>query len=328
MNNEASNTTEIAKRPALANRFYVIDKLGQGAGSNVYLVADSKRDGKHVALKVLQNYEAFDEHTFDRFIEEMKICQEFRHPNLIEAYDYIDLGDSVAFTMEYVPGIDLFKLFSQKEKLEPKELDRIFIDILKPLQPLHEKGIVHRDLKLENILIREDGAVKVSDLGLMKKFNSKGLTAPGILLGTVHYMPPEYITKGEFDPRSDIYCVTIMLFEMLIKKRRLEGFEGREVISELIRTKFALPEAALSTLPRKYQEIIKKGAARHREDRYQSVIEMIQDLEKDHSDFLAEDTAIVTSSIGINSAAIRAIIEKPKKRNILQKVWYALFPGR
>ncbi|MCI5066649.1 serine/threonine protein kinase, partial [bacterium] len=222
-----------------------------------------------------------------RFTAEMEVCRELQHPNIVQAYDLIDLGDTVAFTMEYVRGVDLLDLFRQKEQLSFGEIDRIFLEILGALTQLHERDIVHRDIKLENILVREDGTVKLSDLGLMKRLDREGLTKPGLLLGTVHYMPPEYITSGQYDATGDVYGVAIMLLELTTKKRRLASLEGKEVIQELVRTRFEIPHTLLEELPRKYQQIIKRGTAVDKEKRYQSVHKMKEDFERDFSEFMA-----------------------------------------
>ncbi|MCB0330199.1 MAG: serine/threonine protein kinase [Bdellovibrionales bacterium] len=300
-----TQTSYIAERPALANRFTVIDTLGEGASSSVYLVADSKRGGEHVALKVLQNDTAFDEHTMKRFTAELEVCKEIKHPNIVQAYDLIDLGDTIAFTMEFVRGADLLELFRHSERLSNEEIDRIFIEILEALQQLHERDIVHRDLKLENVLIREDGMVKLSDLGLMKRLDRDGLTKPGLLLGTVHYMPPEYITGGEYDERGDLYGVAIMLLELVTKKRRLASLEGREVIQELIRTRFVIPEQRLLEIPRKYRTIIRKGTAIDIHQRYQNAAEMIADFKKEFSDFISGDSAHILETIDVDGVTLR-----------------------
>ncbi|MCB0320770.1 MAG: serine/threonine protein kinase, partial [Bdellovibrionales bacterium] len=301
----SDTATYVMERPALASRFRVLDTLGEGAGSRVYLVEDTHRNGQHVALKVLEDHQAFDEHTRERFTREMEVCRQIRHPNLVEAYDLIPLENTVAFTMEFVRGKDLAHYFYLPDRLPAREIDRMFIAILLALEELHLHGIVHRDLKLENVLVRDDGAIKLSDLGLMKKLDSEGLTRPGILLGTVHYMPPEYIKHGKYDARSDLYSVAIMLMEMLTGRRRLEGFEGREVIAELVRTKFEISGALLQTLPKKYRVILEKGSARDPSKRYQSASEMRADFERDHSEFVGMGTTEISSNLGMKSTALR-----------------------
>ncbi len=275
-------TTEILERkPALADRFEVIQNLGSGAAGSVYLVKDRKLGGQKVALKVLTNTSAFDEHTLTRFREEIRALFEVRHPNIIQAYELIESDDVIAFTMEYVPGCDLGTLF-QERSIELQEIDHIFKQLLSALAELHKIGIVHRDLKLENILIRNDGLVKLSDLGLMKRMDGAALTKTGILLGTAQYLPPEYIKgSSDYDQRGDIYAVGVMLFELLTGKRRLADKPGMQAIEELIRTKFEVPKMALGGLPRKYVQIVYKAMEPIVSKRFQSVTEMQEAFDSD-----------------------------------------------
>lgn len=266
-------TTILQKRPALMGRFQVMDVIGEGAGSVVYRVLDRERGNQIVALKVLTDTEAFDEHTLARFYEELKVLQRLRHPNLIEAYDLIEHGSQVAYTMEFVSGCDLAQILKDK-RLTPAEIDALFSQILDGLAELHGHGIIHRDLKLENILLREDGSVKISDLGLMKKQNSKGLTQAGVLLGTAPYMPPEYIRHGKLDERGDLYAVGVMLHELLSGERRMANVQGTQAIQHLLETKFQLPMEEIKWAPKKYISILEKALAVDPKARFQSAAEM------------------------------------------------------
>ncbi|MBX7144420.1 MAG: serine/threonine protein kinase [Oligoflexia bacterium] len=271
-------TTQILRtRPDLSERFEVIGVLGEGAAGAVYRVRDRKHDGKEVALKILLNNSAFDENTLDRFLAELKICQTIHHPNIVEAYDLIHLGDTIAFTMEYVAGSDLGNLFRTR-RFSYSEVDDIFCKILAGVSVLHEHKVVHRDLKLENVLIGENGTVKISDLGLMKWGEFESMTRTGILLGTAQYMPPEYVRESAYDERGDVYAVGLMLYEVLTGKRRLNEKSGNEALEYLIRTQFELPRITLTGLPRKYLAIIDRATAVDPLLRYQSAEEMRQAL--------------------------------------------------
>ncbi len=299
------DTTIISTRPALANRFRVLDTLGEGAGSSVYLVSDLEEKGKQVALKVLVNDEAFDEHTLERFRDEMRVCRELSHPNIIQAYDFIDLGDTIAFSMEYVKGCDLGSMFYEKKEFTSKEIDWIFSQLLSALEELHKQKIVHRDLKLENILIREDGVVKLSDLGLMKDLNTRGMTRAGVLLGTAQYMPPEYIRSSKYDGRGDLYSVGIMLLEILTGKRRLADKPGMEAIEHLIKTKFEIPQLALTGLSKKYVSIIRQATQPDPKKRYQSAEEMKADFAKSDDDFSDFGGASVDSHLSVQGVSTK-----------------------
>ena len=269
----SSSDTQILREPVLFNRFEVVRTLGQGAAGTVYQVKDRSQGHKLVALKVLTDMEAFDENTLRRFKDEFLVCQKIRHPNLVEAYDFFELGSAVAFSMEYISGVDLGRLFEQRH-LKYEEIEPMFSDILSALHELHKQGVVHRDLKLENILVADNGVAKLSDLGLLKKPQDKGLTKTGILLGTAPYFPPEYIKRSRYDQRGDIYALGIMLWELLTHKRWLHDKRGMEAIEHLIKTKFKIPEITMTGLPEKFKKILRKALDPDPEKRYQTVLEM------------------------------------------------------
>lgn len=271
--NLSSGEQSLTRRHALAERFDLIRSLGEGASGGVFLVRDLRHGGREVALKILEDPEAFDEHTLMRFKEELETLRTIRHPNLIEAYDLIDLGDTVAYTMECVDGHDLAR-FVRQRTLTFEDIDRICMQVLSALEELHSRNILHRDIKLENILWRRDGNVKLSDLGLMKKLDAQGLTRAGLLLGTAQYMPPEYIKRGKYDARGDLYALGIMIYELLVGKRRFADMPGNKVIEHLIKTKFALPELALTDIPMKYRNILRRALDPDPQQRYQSASEM------------------------------------------------------
>ncbi|MDC0358368.1 serine/threonine protein kinase [Oligoflexia bacterium] len=265
-------TSILEGRPALLNRFELIRTLGEGAAGAVYLVRDLEQK-REVALKVLINKGAFDEHTLLRFKQEMEACQQVRHPHIVEAYDYIELPDTIAYTMEYVDGKDLRYLFTEGN-IGWEKIDQIFSQLLSALYKLHSHGIVHRDVKLENVLIGADGEVKLSDLGLMKRLDQEGLTRTGVLLGTAQYLPPEYIKATKYDERGDLYVTGVMLFELLTGNRRLSDKAGVEAIEHLIKTKFEIPTIALTGLPPKYIEIVTRAMQPKPSKRYQTALEM------------------------------------------------------
>lgn len=274
MNVEQGISTAILKsKPALADRFEVIEVLGEGASGAVYRVSDRQQGGKQVALKILLNNSAFDENTLTRFVAELRILQKVHHQNLVEAYDLIELGETIAFTMEYVPGSDLGEIFRSR-RLAHEEVDSIFYQILSALGELHRNGIVHRDIKLENVLVTGDGRVKLSDLGLMKCGEFDSMTKTGVLLGTAQYMPPEYVRGSVYDHRGDLYAVGLMLYELLTSKRRLSDKNGNEALEYLIKTRFQIPRITLTGLPRKYLDIIDRALDPDPDNRFQSADEM------------------------------------------------------
>jgi len=269
----------IRERPVLAERFEVIKLLGEGAAGAVFLVKDLKNDEKLVALKILTNTEAFDENTFQRFLDELHFAQSVDHPNIVTAYDFIKMNDSIAYTMEYVEGEDLASLIDTR-LLSYEEIDRVMTQLLSALGELHSQGIMHRDIKLENVLISKHGVAKLVDLGLMKRLNTENkMTKTGILLGTAQYLAPEYIKHGEYVIESDIYAVGLMLYELLAGERRLQTLTGAEAIDYLLDTGFKVPKVsnlARGQIPSKYEAILEKSLNPKVKKRFSSAAEMAE----------------------------------------------------
>ena len=257
----------------LAVRFAWLSTVGQGRAGAVFKVRDRERNGEIVALKILADRGAFDENTVVRFMQEIKACREIRHPNLVRAHDLVRAGQVLGYTMEFVEGIDLLELIKRR-RLSYREIDRIFVQILNGVESLHQHHIVHRDLKLENVLIRGDGCVKVSDLGLLKNLNSPRLTSGNMLLGTPQYMPPEYVRGGQYDQRGDLYAVGLMLYEVLGHRRRFNDLNGAQVMDRLIKSNFAVEPLVVLGLPDKYHRLLARAFKVKPAWRFQSAREM------------------------------------------------------
>ena len=317
----------IENTPIFAKRFEVISILGQGAASAVFHVRDAWRGGADCALKVLANREAFDEHTLERFHRELEILRALHHPNIVQAYDYLESNNVAAFTLEYVRGCDLGRLVRERQ-LAMDEIKFIFCKILTGLSALHQRQIVHRDLKLENVLvgceimapamacgveigdevlrlqvkphgeestewaskgagqgfagpISESTIVKVSDLGIVKEYRHFDRSNPALLLGTVPYLPPEYVRYGRLDERGDLYAVGLMLYECLVGRRWLSRKFGSDAIDNMYKRNFEFPAIALEGLPRKYQVILRRALQPDPSRRYASAEEMLQGLRSD-----------------------------------------------
>lgn len=263
----------IARTRLIVERFEILRTLGSGGAGVVYQVRDRMLGNRELALKVLANTSAFDSQTMKRFIREMEILKVLRHPNLIEAYDFIEVANLVAFTMEYIEGQDLGKLLHSK-KLTHSLIDHIFASILSALAELHEHGIAHRDIKLENVLVANDGTAKLSDLGIVKQLEKPGSTMKGVLLGTTQYLPPEYVQYSHYDARGDIYAVGLMLYECLSGNRWLQHKPGQQAVEVLSDCKFEFPKLALSGLPRKYVNVLERALAVDPSQRYNKAQQM------------------------------------------------------
>lgn len=260
-------------------RFTKHGVLGSGSAGVVFLVSDSKQNNEKVALKVLTDHQAFDEKTVERFQDEMRISRELNHPNIVRGYDIIETRGLFAYTMEYVQGMELSELIEQRQ-LTGKEVDELFLQLLSALSALHDKAILHRDIKLENILITKDLTVKLSDLGLMKQLSSKR-TKTGILLGTPQYFAPEYVKLGEYTKACEFYSVGVLLWEVLARERFLNDLAGFDAVQWLIRNRFKLPEPKSGPLPKKYQRIIRRATAYSSRERFVSAEKMAEAFRTD-----------------------------------------------
>lgn len=269
----------------------------------VFHILDRARDNAEMALKVLVNKSAFDENTLVRFKREIEVCQSVRHPNLVEAFELLEDGGSVAFTMEFVSGLDLGKICA-RARLEYAEIDRVLEGVLSALAELHRRAIVHRDVKLENIMMRNDGLIKLGDLGLVKLCDSRKLTRTGVLLGTAQYMPPEYIKFSRYEPPGDVYAVGVALYEMLTGKRRMAGMNGIEVIEHLFKTDFEIPQEPLAGVPPKYQKLLGGALCNNPRKRYQNGADMLGAL-KDMEENPASSEVQIAPGLDIQKFAVK-----------------------
>lgn len=268
MERDQTNSTE---------RFEIVRLLGEGACGKVYHVRDHSQNGKDLALKVLEKSPAFDNHTRDRFIKEILILCTIRHRNIVSAFEIINYDGKDAYTMELVNGNDLGAILEgpHYKKLSYNEIDSIMKQLLLAVEELHEQNIIHRDIKLDNIMLREDGIVKLNDLGLVKILHDNPKTDPGMILGTAHYISPEYILNQKIDNRADIYACGIILWELLSGTRRYED-NTEKVLRELVRSNFSHPTPKLPKDKKKYAYILKKALAVDVENRFQNAREMLE----------------------------------------------------
>lgn len=264
----------ITAQPLLAKRFELVKVLGSGGAAAVFHVKDTERGGEEVALKVLTNSGAFDALTLSRFEAEVALLQEIHHPHIVRAIDFISLGHTVAYTMELVRGKELSR-YLKPGSLKYETIDTIFRQLLSALHELHSRGVFHRDLKLENLLYSEESGLKLADFGLMKIKRTSHDTQAGILLGTAQYLPPEYIRSNRYDARSDLYCVGLLLFEMLSGTRWLAKLSGNDSINYLVERNFVVPYELPLSVPRKYHRIIEKALKPDVKKRYQTAYEML-----------------------------------------------------
>jgi serine/threonine-protein kinase len=198
----------------LDGRYKVESRIAKGGMATVYRALDVRLD-RLVAIKVMHQLFADDDEFVARFIREAKSAARLSHPNVVAVFDQGDDNGHVFLAMEYVPGATLRDLLRERHRLSPQEALSILAPVLSALSAAHAAGLVHRDVKPENVLLSDDGRVKVADFGLARAVAGRTATSATTLIGTVAYLAPEQVTRGVADPRSDVYAAGIMLFEML-----------------------------------------------------------------------------------------------------------------
>src|SRR5579859_6724781 len=198
----------------LDRRYHVRSRIAHGGMATVYLATDTRLD-REVALKVMHADLARDADFVARFIGEAKSVAKLSHPNIVGVYDQGADGQYLYLAMEYVPGRTLRELLRERGWLPWQEALSVIDPVLAGLAAAHQAGIVHRDVKPENVLLTADGRVKVVDFGLARATAAVGNTRAGQIIGSVNYIAPEQVTAAPTDARTDVYSAGIMLFEML-----------------------------------------------------------------------------------------------------------------
>ncbi|WP_206681038.1 protein kinase [Actinomadura sp. J1-007] len=198
----------------LDGRYRIESRVARGGMATVYVARDVRLD-RIVAIKVMHAGLASDDDFVARFIGEAKAAAALSHPNVVAVYDQRTDGEHVFLVMEYVPGRTLRDLLTERGRLGPRAALEIMQPVLAALGAAHRGGLVHRDVKPENVLLTEDGQAKVADFGLARAESASKMTKTGLIIGTVGYLAPEQVLAGSADVRSDVYASGVMLYELL-----------------------------------------------------------------------------------------------------------------
>ena len=275
-----SGTRRGARRvpQTLAGRYEVVRRVGVGGMADVYLAEDTQL-GREVALKILHPQYADDESFVERFRREAMAAANLQHPNIVQIYDSGREGDFNFIVMEYVEGRSLKDYLAEEGPLEIREATRIAGEVLTALAYAHRTGLVHRDIKPGNILLSDEGKVQVTDFGIARAEAGSTMTQTGTILGTAYYLSPEQAQGLPLDGRSDIYSLTVVLYEMLTGRRPFEGDSPVSIAYKHVREMPRSPSTYRSDIPRPLEAIVLNGLAKRPEDRYSSAALMRRDLE-------------------------------------------------
>lgn len=261
----------------LSGRYEIIEQVGIGGMSYVYKAYDTKRK-RIVAIKVLKDELAFDQEFVKKFQSEALACKDIRQKNVISAYDVVDEDNMHYIVMEYIEGTTLNKYISDKGKLSNEETIDISLQVAKGIQAAHKKGIIHRDIKPQNIVIDNKNVAKITDFGIARAITS---TTKNIsVIGTVHYISPEQVRNTKVDFRSDIYSFGCTMYEMITGTVPFEGETPLEIIVSHLRCNIENPRLKNSSIYKSLEKIILKATRMIPKERYQTIEEMINDLDK------------------------------------------------
>ncbi len=263
----------------LDGRYEIQDIIGVGGMAVVYKAYDNI-DDRIVAVKVLKEEFLANEEFRRRFKNESKAIAVLSHQNIVKVYD-VSFGDRLQYiVMEYIEGITLKEYIEKRGVIDWNEALFFTIQILRALQHAHDKGIVHRDVKPQNIMLLENGTIKVADFGIARFSHSETRTVTEKALGSVHYMSPEQ-AKGELtDEKADIYSVGVVLYEMLTGKLPFDGDTAVSVALMQINNEPELPRTLNERIPMGFEQITMKAMQKVSRDRYQTAAEMLLDLEE------------------------------------------------
>jgi len=270
---------ELTAGTTFARRYQIIEDLGKGGMGRVYKVFDTEVREK-MALKLLNPDIASDEQTIERFRNELKLARGISHRNICRMYDLGREEGSYYITMECVSGEDLKSLIHRIGALPIGKAVSIARQVGEGLAEAHRLGVVHRDLKPQNIMIDREGNARIMDFGIARSLKAKGITGGGVMIGTPEYMSPEQVDGKEADRRSDIYSLGIVLFEMLTGRL---PFEGDTPLSVAVKQKSEAPPDPRkfnTQIPEDLKKVVLKCLDKAKDKRYQSADEILEELGK------------------------------------------------
>lgn len=262
----------------LDDRYECINLIGTGGMSYVYKAFDRVRDC-YVAIKVLKEEYSNNEEFIHRFKNETKANASLSHPNIVRVFD-VGFGDSLQYiVMEYIEGVTLKEFISSTKGLNWKDAVHFTFQILRGLQHAHDKGIVHRDIKPQNIMLLEDGTVKIMDFGIARFPKDERIYLKKAV-GSVHYISPEQAAGGVTDYKSDIYSVGIIMYEMLTGQLPFKGKDPKLVAQMQLKQQPISPLELNPNLPKGLVDITLRAMRKKPQDRYQTADEMLRDIDE------------------------------------------------
>ena len=263
----------------LDGRYEIHEIIGVGGMAVVYKAYDIQ-DKKIVAVKILKEEFGSNSEFLRRFQNESKVISVLSHPNIVKVFD-VSFGDNFQYiVMEYIDGITLKEYIERKQSVPWKDALYFAVQILRALQHSHDKGIVHRDIKPQNIMLLRDGTIKVTDFGIARFSRSEERTITDKAIGSVHYISPEQAKGGPIDEKADLYSVGVLMYEMLTGRLPFDGDNAVSVAIMQLQDEPTHPHEIDSSIPLGIEQITMRAMRKNPEHRYHSDAEMLRDLEE------------------------------------------------
>ena len=267
----------VTKGQKINDRYEIIKSIGEGGMANVYLAYDTILD-RNVAIKVLRGDLANDEKFVRRFQREALSASSLSHPNIVAMYDVGEDDGLYYIVMEYVEGKTLKQLLKKRGSLTLSEAIDIMLQLTDGMAHAHDSYIVHRDLKPQNIMIQDDGQIKITDFGIAMALNSTQLTQTNSVMGSVHYLPPEQAAGKGTTIKSDIYSMGIIFYELLTGELPFKGDSAVEIALKQMKEPLPDVHKLNSDIPQSIENIILKATAKNPKNRYDDAKSMHDDL--------------------------------------------------
>lgn len=260
-------------------RYEVIKSIGEGGMANVYLAKDTILD-RDVAVKVLRGDLSNDDKFIRRFEREALSVSKLSHPNIVEVYDVGEENEQHYIVMEYIDGKTLKQLLYKRNTLTVEEVIDIMTQLTDAIAHAHESYIIHRDIKPQNIMILDDGSIKVTDFGIAIAMNATQLTQTNSVMGSVHYIPPEQANGKSATIKSDIYSIGIMMYELLTGSVPFKGDNAVEIAIKHMKEKIPSIRKQNPAIYQSVENIVLKATAKNPRNRYENARDMCNDLKE------------------------------------------------
>ena len=259
-------------------RYRILSHLADGGMASVYVALDGRLD-REVALKIMRPGLATDDVFVERFRAEARSAARLSHPNVVAVFDQGEDDGEVFLAMELIEGKTLRDVIHEEAPLTAREALAILEPILLALRAAHAAGMIHRDVKPENVIVRRDGEVKVADFGLARAITNQATTSQtGVLLGTVSYLSPEQVERGVADTRSDVYAAGLLLFEMLTGRKAVTGGTPIQIAYNHVHGSIVRPARVVPEVPAALDDLVARATAVEPDDRFESATAFVTAL--------------------------------------------------